>query len=305
MFTISEPRFNLKTCSLRSFLYEPSTDVVKIGYPGRNPRTFVRVVGSCNGLICIAITENNFILWNPSFRKYKKLPNVDVAIKPRLCIQYGFGFDEANEDYKVVGIFGRYENLGRYKTVVKVYSLKNNSWRRIEDFKGGAPRDDMGKFANGKLHWFASPWVVHTSSRWDIVSLDLESEIYGTVEQPNYGEGDFFAVMLGVLGGCICVLCNYQLTRADVWVLKDYGVKESWTKVFSIPYIDEPEKYVSPRPLCILLNGEVLWALGSSFVVYNPKENSFRFPNISNLNDFLEVNTYIESLVLPAADSGR
>ncbi|CAI9771097.1 unnamed protein product [Fraxinus pennsylvanica] len=282
MFTISEPRFNLKNCSLRSFLYEPSTDAVKIVYPGRNPRTFVRVVGSCNGLICIAITENDFILWNPSVRKYKKLPNVDVVMKPRLCIQYGFGFDEANEDYKVVGIFGRYENLGRYKTVVKVYSLKNDSWRRIENFKGGTPIHDMGKFVNGKLHWLASPRTVHTSSRWDIVSLDVEREIYGTVEQPNYGEADFSAVMLGVLGGCICVLCNYEKTCADVWVLKDYGVKESWTKVVSIPYIDEPGKYVSSIPLCILLNGEVLLALGSSFVVYNPKENSFRFPNISN-----------------------
>ncbi|KAL2470281.1 F-box/kelch-repeat protein [Abeliophyllum distichum] len=299
MFTTAYPRFNLKNCTLRSLLYEPLTDAVSISYPRRHPRRSVWVVGSCNGLICIAINEKDLFLWNPSVRKSKKLPNVDVPMGRGFYIVYGFGFDETNEDYKVVGIFCSFGNAGGYETLVKIYSLKTNSWRRIEDFNGGVPLDDSGTFVHGKLHWSASPGVGF-SSGWDIVSLDVEREIYGMVEQPNYGEGGF-ASLLGVLGGSVCVICDYQKTRADVWVLKEYGIKESWTKVVTIPYINEPGRYMYSIPLCILRNGEVLLALGSSYVVYNPKENSFRFPKISNVDDFLEANTYIESLVSPAA----
>ncbi|KAL2459707.1 F-box/kelch-repeat protein [Forsythia ovata] len=266
MFTTSYPRFNLKNCTLRSLLYEPLTDAVSISYPRKHSRRSVWVVGSCNGLICIAINEKDLFLWNPSVRKSKKLPNVDVPMGQGFYIVYGFGFDETNEDYKVVGIFCAFGNAGGYETM---------------------------------LHWSASPGVGF-SSGWDIVSLDVEREIYGMLEQPNYGEGGF-ASLLGVLGGSVCVICDYQKTRADVWVLKEYGIKESWTKVVTIPYIDEPGRYMYSIPLCILRNGEVLLALGSSYVVYNPKENSFRFPKISNADDFLEANTYIESLVSPAA----
>ncbi|CAI9771098.1 unnamed protein product [Fraxinus pennsylvanica] len=284
----------------RSLLYEPLTEAVTISYPRKHPRRSVWVVGSCNGLICIAINEKDLFLWNPSVRKSKKLPDVDVPMGRGFCIVYGFGFDETTEDYKVVGIFCAFGNAGGCETMVKIYSLKTNSWRRIEDFKGGVPLDDSGMFAQGKLHWSASPGEGF-SSGWDIVSLDLKREIYGTVEQPNYGEGDFTSV-LGVLGECISVLCNYQKTRADVWVLKEYGVKESWTKVISIPYIYDPGKYMYSMPLCILPNGEVLLALGSSFVVYNLKDNSFKSPKITNVTDFLGAITYVESLVSPDAD---
>lgn len=300
MFTISYPRFNLKNCSIRSLLYEPLTEAVTISYPRKHPRRSVWVVGSCNGLICIAINDKDLFLWNPSVRKSKKLPDVDVPMGRGFYIVYGFGFDETTEDYKVVGIFCAFGKVGGCETMVKIYSLKTNSWRRIEDFKGGVPLDDSGMFAQGKLHWSASPGEGF-SSGWDIVSLDLEREIYGMVEQPNYGQGDFTSV-LGVLGECISVLCNYQKTRADVWVLKEYGVKESWTKVISIPYIDDPGKYMYSIPLCILPNGEVLLALGSSFVVYNLKDNSLKFPKITNVTDFLGAITYIESLVSPDAD---
>ncbi|CAA3024875.1 Hypothetical predicted protein [Olea europaea subsp. europaea] len=87
-----------------------------------------------------------------------------------------------------------------------------------------------------------------------------------------------------------------------VWVLKEYGVKESWTKVVFIPYMDDPGKYMYSIPLCILPNGEVLLALGSSIVVYNLQDNSFRFPKITNVNDFLGAITYVESLVSLDAD---
>ncbi|KAI3452957.1 hypothetical protein Pfo_009620 [Paulownia fortunei] len=295
MLTIANPHFNLKHCSVHSLMFEPLTVASNIDYPKKNPHRAVWIVGSSNGLICIAIDEKDMFLWNPSTRTSKKLPPVAVEMKQGFYYIWGFGFNESDDDYKVVGIFCVFGNAGVNESIVKIYSLKTNSWKRIEDFKGGVPLDDSGKFASGKLHFPATPGI-DLDFRWNIVSLDLKSEVYGMVEQPDYGEG-YFDSSLGVLGGCICVLCNYQKTRADLWVLKEYGIKESWSKVVTIPYINDPGKFLYSNPLCMLPNGEILLVFGMHFVVYNPKDNCFRHPEISNLGSFLEADIYVESLV--------
>lgn len=236
---------------------------------------------------------------NPSTRISTKLPPVEVKMIPGFYNIFGFGYNESSDDYKVLGIFCAFGNVGVYESVVKLYSLKTNSWKRIEDFKGGEPLDDSGKFAGGKLH-FSTIRGIGLDFRWDIVSLDLETESYGIVEQPNYGEGPSDS-SLGVVGGCICILCNYEKVRVDLWVLKEYGIKESWTKVASIPYLNDPGKFLHSKPLFMLPNGEILLVFGMHLVVYNPKDNCLRHPETSNFGAFLEADVYIESLISPAA----
>ncbi|KAI3470418.1 hypothetical protein Pfo_027081 [Paulownia fortunei] len=292
--TVLRPCYSLKHCSLESLLCGPVADAVDFDYPMKNPNNLVRLVGCCNGLVCIAINGKHFFLWNPSTRKYKKLPDVDDRMKRGLFItKHGFGCDESNEDYKVVGILSGFCNAGRYETMVKLYSLRTNSWKVIEVFKDGLPFDDTGKFVSGKLHWGRR---VGFNSRWDIVSFDLGSETCETVEQPRYVEGGF-SPSLGVLGECLCVLCDFPKTSVDVWVLKQYGVKESWAKVVTVPYLDDPWKGPYSTPLCIGPKGEILLVYGSSFIMYDPKDNWFRRPKMRNFDTFLEADVYTESLV--------
>ncbi|XP_073131532.1 F-box/kelch-repeat protein At3g23880-like [Henckelia pumila] len=300
MFTICSPTFDLKHCPLSSLMQEPSTDACSIDYPKKHTQRAVWFVDSCNGLICLALNEKELFFWNPSTRKSKKLPPVNVNIKRGFYNIYGFGYNECDDDYKVVGIFCVFGNAGAYESMVKIYSSKTNSWKRMEDFKGGVPLDDSGKFASGKLHWSASS-KLGLDFRWDIVSLDMKNEEYGIVEQPNYGEREFDST-LGVLGECLCVLCNYLCINADLWVLKEYGVKQSWTKVATVPYMDVPGKLLYSKPLFMLHNGELLLVFGMHFVVYNPRDNSVRIPEISNLEKFLEADIYFESLVSPFAN---
>lgn len=292
---------HLKQCSLDSALdVKVSTiEVTDIDYPMKNPLKSVWVVGSCDGLVCIAIEENDLFLWNPSVRKSKKLPHSGVKLKNGCYIIYGFGYDNLNDDYKVVGIFCVFCGGNVYETEVRVYSLESDSWRTIEDFKGGVPLDDSGKYANGKLHWVASHGFDSYHS-WNIVSLDLGNETYGEVERPEYGEGVHYWIF-GVLGGCLSVLCDYERTRVDVWVMKEYGVRESWSKVVSVPYMDDPGKSRYSFPVCLLRNGEVLLVFGSGLVVYNLKNSTFRYLQINELE---EVNMYVESLVLPNSHGG-
>ncbi|GFQ08541.1 F-box/kelch-repeat protein at3g23880 [Phtheirospermum japonicum] len=283
MLTICNPDFDLIHCSVQSLMFGPLTVAHNIDYPKKNPHCAVWIVGSCNGLICVAIDENDMFLWNPTTRTSRKLPPVAVKLRQGFYYIWGFGYDESSDDYKVVGVFCVFGNEGLYESVVKIYSLRADSWKSIEGFEGGVPLDDSATRGGSEF-------------KWNIVSLDLRTEDYGTVEQPDYGEGCFDSY-LGVLGEGICVLCNYEKVRADLWVMKEYGVKESWTKVVSIPYDDDPAMFLCSVPLWILDDGEILLALGTELVVYSPRDNCYRYPETSNVAPFLEADMYVESLV--------
>jgi hypothetical protein len=67
---------------------------------------------------------------------------------------------------------------------------------------------------------------------WSIVSLGLEKDSYQNLLLPDKVEID--GSTLGLLRDCLCIFTNsYEFL--DVWVLKDYGNQESWTKLYHIP----------------------------------------------------------------------
>ncbi|XP_047264045.1 F-box/kelch-repeat protein At3g23880-like [Capsicum annuum] len=126
----------------------------------------IKVVGSINGLISLAIEEKDLFLWNPSVSKLKN------SLTGRFT-SYGFGYDELYDDYKVVGItkYLCYDD-SRYN-VGKVYSLNNNSWKRLDDFQIVIQFPRSGVFVNGKLHWTNTAKRFGYHNDWDIIFVDL------------------------------------------------------------------------------------------------------------------------------------
>ncbi|KAG8386968.1 hypothetical protein BUALT_Bualt03G0203800 [Buddleja alternifolia] len=300
------PQERLKHCSLHSLLYEPVTYGVPLDfdfdYPTNNREDSFHVVGCCNGLICILVGGKHFYLWNPSTRESKKLPVIDNIIKWCFFVtKYGFGYDERNDDYKVFGLLSVFWHTGRYQSIGKIYSLKTNSWKNIDNFKDRSPFEQAGIFASGKLHWERKFGL---NSRWDIVSFDLKNEVYEIVEQPNY-VGMCSSPKLEVLEGCLCVLYDYEKIGLEIWVMKNYGVKESWYKLMNVPNIYDLWRGSYSRlssPLCIGSNGELVFTYGSTFVVYYPKDNRFQHPQIMNFVEFRGADVYVESLVSLVSD---
>lgn len=51
---------------------------------------------------------------------------------------------------------------------------------------------------------------------------------------------DITEISLGALGGSLCLVCNYlndhthKNYRIDIWIIKEYKVKESWTMLFTV-----------------------------------------------------------------------
>lgn len=75
---------------------------------------------------------------------------------------------------------------------------------------------------------------------------------------------------IGSLGGNLCVSYTCDLGQMDVWVMKVYGLVESWTKVASIPY----STVISP--IFISQNDEILLQYDSGLLLYNSTQNTFK-----------------------------
>jgi len=43
-----------------------------------------------------------------------------------------------------------------------------------------------------------------------------------------------FEIGVAVLEGCLCMTVNYQTVKIDVWVMKEYGCRDSWCKLFTL-----------------------------------------------------------------------
>lgn len=285
-------RDNLKQFSVHPLFYEPIIDAFDTDYPINLPRKPFGVVGSCDGLICLAVDRINLMLWNPSTRICKTLPDFDLKINPGGYFAYGFGFDKSSDDYKVVlGFINGSRDLT--EVIVLVYSLNSDEWKRIKNYEGPRMMDDPATFVNGKLHWIANH--DHDHELGSIVSLDLETEEYEISQMPSYVKSGHYS-RLAASDGFLYVLCCH-LTSADLWITNDCN--GTWSKVVMIPYIDDFLKYTYKKVLYVLKNGQVLLLCSSTFVIFDPKDGSFRYPRINNLGNFSALSIYLESLVSP------
>ncbi|WMV47479.1 hypothetical protein MTR67_040864 [Solanum verrucosum] len=212
-------------------------------------------------------------------------------------------FNEANDldypsDYNIVVIFARYDFS--LPIEVKRYSLKSDSWRTVDNCPSMVPLQQSGRFVDGKLHWLCM--------KRSIISIDLADGKWGEMELPYYWKGGGGVVLsLGVLGSNLSVLCDcddpYML---DVWLMKEYGVKESWTKMFAIKMPDDQlvYGYLGQIRLHLASGSEILVVFGSTFMIYNLKGDPLRSSKVINSNNWDEAEIYIESLVCPFSTVG-
>ncbi|KAK8592229.1 hypothetical protein V6N13_062815 [Hibiscus sabdariffa] len=221
----------LKSTDLHAADLSSLDPFAKLEHPLMSYNHGVEILGSCNGLLCIRNIVEDMAIWNPSTRKYQVLPYLG-SCKGYACV---FGHDPVADDYNVVKIIQleRADDDKPLESEVKVCSLKRNRWRKIQDIPcvSSFPSAN-GVFACGALHWVLAQKVDLLVTNV-IISLDLAAESYKEVPQPGY-QDDVLQLNIGVLGGCMCVVATHGDARVDLWVMNEYGVKESWTILFSL-----------------------------------------------------------------------
>ncbi|PRQ52358.1 putative F-box domain, galactose oxidase/kelch, beta-propeller, F-box associated interaction [Rosa chinensis] len=269
----------------------------------------ILIVGSCNGLICLIldfVTEESFtfMIWNPCTGEYQVLPQPPVHAS-RGCF-FGFGYDSTSDDYKVIVGSSRYE-------FVVVFMLKKGSWRKLERLNRYFEVNWHGCLVNEALHWVLTQeedgWLIAPR----IVSFDLGEEKFHEIPfsyPPDANDRQGLFPDVGIL--CNCLTLEFQTmyggvdSNISIWVMKDYGVKESWTEVLNIPPEDLDEGELYTCIACISENGEILMQLGVTgacpMALYNPREKTYRI--VMHDHDTVDCTApYIETLVSPLTGS--
>ncbi|KAJ6991923.1 F-box protein CPR30-like [Populus alba x Populus x berolinensis] len=236
----------------------------------------VRLMGSCNGLVCLSNDDGDVVILNQSTREHKRILSLvrhgfelSVGSAPDKhwvwVSAYGFGYDAVSNDYKFVSI-AKFLGIGfTFKeSEMTIYSAKKDLWGVIKiPYDMLSTDDKMGVYVHGSLHWIAK------GSIWRdiIVGFDLGLDEFREVPQPDYGGNIVIDIDLGVLGSYLCVFAKFRDRSADVWIMKEYGVEESWSKVFSISR--NVLFYDSVRPLSYSRRGtEVLLELDEERLVW-------------------------------------
>ncbi|XP_062021148.1 F-box/kelch-repeat protein At3g23880-like [Rosa rugosa] len=263
-----------------------------------------RIVGSCNGLILLSddyLTEtNNFILWNPSIRKSITIPKPHIRHSQYYTV-YGFGFDAKKDDYKIVQLV--YEGHNRAGPEVELYSLNSGSWKAIT---AASPKHEIAPtmwsqvFVNGFIHFIGYSKKGEAFHNV-VLGFDVCEEVFHEIKMPEDLASEAPNMFISVIGKSLSVQHSDIIHNCwNVWVMREYGVVESWTKQFTIDILTP--NYRVTRVLGSSKNGEFLLEMykgkKGEIVLHDPKKNTNEHLGIYTDPGYTSLEYYMESLVL-------
>jgi len=208
----------------------------------------IRIVGSCNGLVCLRIcsytaeyTEYLFRFWNPAIRIISEtFVSPPISLKLRENIHnFSFGYDDSTETYKMVLLCLK-EDGNLITTVVRIFTLGDCVWKDIDCFPVvlvcplfcWVARD--GVYFNNSINWLVRrQHNCHlkniTIEQLMIISLDLGTETYTELLLPRCCDVDLhdsttLSPTLSVLNDCLCFSYTLKKTHYVIWKMKAFGI---------------------------------------------------------------------------------
>lgn len=297
----TQHRILLPTTPLISLSYNDINESVQLDSPFLNPRSSIKILGSCNGLVCLIDATRDIIIYNPSTRRHFKpfqSPQQALHCSKRVEFVYGFGCGSNPNDMKLVR-FPRFARDSEYNKL-KVCDKTPSSWKigavsSCYDFI-----DTVGTFLNGSIHWLAYCNGNDDDHRV-VASFSLSNETFTELCLPPQ-DSSLPCYVLGVLQGCLCAICDdIGYTDVEIWLMKEYGVVSSWTKFVKIPLNMGIQNISYMMPLGSLNEDEIVLEIDlQSFVIYDAKKKVFRHVvSAHDMKLFGDAMVYVESLVSP------
>ncbi|XP_059629350.1 F-box/kelch-repeat protein At3g06240-like [Cornus florida] len=316
LFLISDSPDSLYSIDCTEASINDAVIATKLDFPKIEHQELLNyILASCNGLLLVSDEEDTKFLLNPSTRESKKVPNfLFVVDSSTRCCMYGFGYDSAADTMLKILILimimimmmmmmmmilmivmmimimvTMNHSCLSPKTVKRIVQI-----HLIQDFpyNHSSLMPNSGVFVNGSIHWLTFKCLDESLV---IAAFDVSDEKFRDILAPSSFEECNISSDLGVLGGCLCKLICDSDSQADLWVMKEYGVTESWTKfTISLPTYNV-------EPLCLLPDREILLEMdGDKLVAYNAKEKRLRYIMVHGMpTTFDAVMSYVESIVSP------
>ncbi|KAF2284835.1 hypothetical protein GH714_031012 [Hevea brasiliensis] len=157
----------------------------------------------------------------------------------------------------------------------EILTVGSLTWRSLGRMSYNLVQSPSQVMVNGRLHWFNWSFI-HRRSDNRLISFDLADEKFRMVPNPDsavFERHGYHRLKLVTTGGCLSVVLNINYGSFEIWVMKEYGVRQSWTKEFNISseLPRELEEEVDPafkisrmyrmsftRVICSLKIGEIL-----------------------------------------------
>ncbi|PHU29648.1 hypothetical protein BC332_01741 [Capsicum chinense] len=289
----------------------------KLDHPLKQIYGPTQVLGSCRGLVYISNNMSDNGIWNPSTKRFRRLPVCKFDRAPckqgpgmeQIC--QGFGYDRTDEDYKVVTIAQwYYPNELKVVSETMVYSLKFGGWKKVQDCPYMVLKEGNGTCATsagGALYWMMQMELSLSYSRLVLVGLNLGTERFDEVPLPK-NMGKPLTFNLAALNECLCLISGYGTCRngknlvldhIDVWMMRGCGVEQSWVKLFTVEQLEGRQHFSYLRPIAYSVTGrEVLLEMDKrKFLWFSLEKKSLKRAKVSGGLDTFDSFVTLGTLV--------
>ncbi|PNX75098.1 F-box family protein [Trifolium pratense] len=258
------------------------------------------IVNSCNGFLCLCHPYKTIplVICNPVTGEFIRLPVTLNKAPVRMVRQAGFGFHSKTNEYKVIIMWSRRYVLGPVN--LEIHTLGTLLWKNVEvDPQISISKLKCPTCLNDALHWLR-----RVNGQRSILCFSFESERLQSFPSPPHAfEGDTDNTMGESRG--LLYICDISLHYVTLWVMNEYGIEESWTKIYNI----NTKKFSLN---CLWLYWSLCWPIKLSkegaamlifnsfnrFIYYKPEKNEFKAFEIQGTDSYdFEVISHIPNLI--------
>lgn len=280
--SISNPRIFVPDSDTYKIMDCTNSEDVSCTELPRPKETVATFIGTCDGLICFldySYTKAiSLCLWNPALRAFRNM-NLNIPMRglmSRILFSW-FGRGDSDEYKLVIGI--RFISAEGVKST-RVHAIRLYAQVDESDYycyydqpiienghKLQWRKEEPAILLNGVVHWLACGG---TGNCFVYFWYDLARNTVG--EMPIYWETQSLLCSIGVIDGCLAAIwTNFFNFENTFWIMKEYGVKESWTKLMTISW----DHLSSLNLIGVANNGDFIMLTGPSndVLIYNVAEN--------------------------------
>ncbi|KAM7466233.1 hypothetical protein LguiB_013795 [Lonicera macranthoides] len=289
----------------------------------------IKVIGSINGLLCVALGESPIVLWNPLLDNCNTLPDSNF-IKGIANNVMGFGYDSSIDDYKIVKVFTPYMRL---QNKVEIYSLRTNTWKKVElknmSIIVSFITPCIGTHVNGSIYWYVTQILEDEDEPIPLIAyFDLKDEKFRYLELPHdlmdeeikedelpdeiQSLHTFITPTRDIrpideMGRLALIQGSSELHEVCLWTLKEDNV---WSEKTVICH----PTYMFPKPIFFMNTSNILMKCKGVWneiekkenylALYNKEKESFSDDFSFDTYSWAFAAVYIETLISPYNGAG-